>query len=146
MKEHTVIYKTWQINEHPNKEKCFDWIRNNWHDLGQFEVEEFAECFKALANYLQTTHDYSVCITGDRGEFLKLGEFDRSLLDDLKAEDCPLTGMHYDHDFINAVKSDELETALSALHANGEYIYSDEGLQDMCEANEYEFLENGKIY
>jgi len=41
MKEHTVIYKTWTIEDHPNKEACFDWIRNNWHDLGQFEVNEY---------------------------------------------------------------------------------------------------------
>ena len=29
----TIELKVYTINEHPNKDKCFDWIRNNWYDL-----------------------------------------------------------------------------------------------------------------
>ena len=31
--------KVYTIEEHPNKEKCFEWIRNNWYDLNQYSVD-----------------------------------------------------------------------------------------------------------
>ena len=35
---------------------------------------------------------------------------------------------------------------LKAIHEETEYIYSDEGLFELCECNEYEFNEEGNIH
>ena len=57
-----------------------------------------------------------------------------------------MTGRCYDQDVIEGINKDELEEAvLKTLHAEGEYIYSDEGLRETCEANGYEFTEDGKF-
>jgi len=32
------------------------------------------------------------------------------------------------------------------LHDEGEYIYSDEGIEDLCEANGYFFTEDGAFH
>ena len=29
----TIKIKVYTIKDHPNKEKCFEWIRDNWFDL-----------------------------------------------------------------------------------------------------------------
>ena len=137
---------TYTIDDHPNPERVFDWIRNNWHDLGQFEVEEFVSCFKSLAKYLGTTFDYSVSIFPDQGEYLKLGDFDFNLLRDCNPSDLPITGICWDYDFIVALNEGNINNALNALHKQGEYIYSDEGLKEFCEANEFEFTANGEMW
>ncbi len=31
--------KVYTIEEHPNKDKCFEWIRNNWHGLSSWELD-----------------------------------------------------------------------------------------------------------
>jgi len=36
--------------------------------------------------------------------------------------------------------------ALRFLHDEGEYIYSDEGLTELCDANEYHFTESGAFH
>ena len=33
----TTVY---MIDEHPDKAKCFEWIRNNMFHLGEYEVDE----------------------------------------------------------------------------------------------------------
>lgn len=144
----TKTINIYAIGEHPQPEKCFDWIRNNWHDLGQFCVDEMLDSLKALANEIDGVLDYSLSIVPDRGEYVTIKGFDQTKLERLytKREDCPLTGVCYDHDVIEALYNGELETAvLKTLHAEGEHLYSDEGLREICEANEYEFDENGKF-
>jgi len=46
----TIITKTdvYKIEEHPDKEKCFDWIRENWHDLNSHSVDDIINSLKAL--------------------------------------------------------------------------------------------------
>lgn len=144
----TKTINIYTIDEHPNPEKCFDWIRNNWHDLGQHCVDEMIDSLKALAKEIDGELDYSLSIVPDRGEYVTIKEFNRAKLARLykRREECPLTGMCYDQDVIEALNKDELESAvLKTLHAEGEYIYSDEGLRETCEANGYEFTEEGKF-
>ncbi len=144
IKEHTI--KTYTIDDHPEPERVFDWIRNNWHDLGQFECEEFVACFEALAKKLDSRYDYNVSIFPDRGEYLIL-DIDYDNLPDLgKPEDYPITGFHYDYAFLVALNEGNINNALDALHEQGEGIYSDEGLIELCEANEYMFTESGELY
>ncbi len=44
-----IIIKVYTIEEHPKKELCYEWIRNNWHDLNQQSIDEIIESIKALS-------------------------------------------------------------------------------------------------
>ena len=35
MKEN--IIKTWKIEEHPDKDAVYEWIREHWYDLGDYK-------------------------------------------------------------------------------------------------------------
>lgn len=142
----TETIKIYTIEDHPNPESCFEWIRNNWHDLAQHYVDDMIESLKALRDTIGGDLDYSLSVVPDRGEFCIFKNYDAAKLEELyKSKDsCPLTGMCYDIDIIEAIKDNSLESAvLSILHKEGEYAFSDEGLRDTCEANGYEFLEDG---
>ena len=161
IKTHEIT--TYTIDSHPYPEKVYDWIRNNWHDLGEFDVEDFADSFKALAERLGNARcDYSISLVPDRGEFLKLiGDISQEQIDALDADAMDLTGMGWDFTLIKALQAtdpDDYQTfdglnitidisgALSELHKQGEWLYSDEALKEHCEAHEYQFLANGKFY
>jgi len=142
----TETIKIYTIDEHPNKDKCYDWIRDNWHDLNQHSVEEVIESLKALEKEIGGSIDYSISQVPDRGEYIRLtGNYNREALCRLSAEDLPLTGTWSDYDVIVGMRTEDPEKVLTALHADTEHQYSDEGLFEMCEANEYEFYENGKV-
>ena len=78
-------------------------------------------------------------------------------------DNCPLTGACYDYDvlfplinFINARKPDNRDIEqilnectyelLKALKQELDYLETDEGIIERIEANNYEFLETGKLY
>jgi hypothetical protein len=143
MKQETI--QAYTIDQHPNKEAVFQWIRDNWHDLGEFAVNDFIESLKALADAIDGKLDYSIGIFPDRGEFIRITDFNQQKLDDLSGLDS-LTGVCYDQWVILSMKDEEIELALSFLHDEGEYIYSDEGLEDLCEANGYYFTEDGAFH
>jgi hypothetical protein len=44
----TVTIKQYQIDHHPEPQKCVDWVRDNWHDL--FDMEE---CLNALHKFAE---------------------------------------------------------------------------------------------
>ena len=141
------IRNIYEINEHPNQEVCFEWMRNNWHDLGQHIVEEMILSLKALADYTGGKLDYSIGITPDRGEFVKITDYDPDLLKEISntMDDCPLTGVCYDYAAIKGLKNGDLEEeVLTTLHNEGEYIYSDDGLLELAQANKYEFYATGQ--
>lgn len=144
----TKTIKIYTIEEHPNPEKCFQWIRDNWHDLGQHCVDEMVDSLKALAKEIDGELNYSLSIVPDRDEHVSIKEFDADKLEKLykKRDECPLTGVCYDHDVIEALHDGDLASAiLKTLHAEGEHLSSDDGLREMCEANNYEFNETGKF-
>jgi hypothetical protein len=143
MRQETINIYT--INEHPDKDACFQWIRENWHDLGDHVIEDAIESLKALAQAVNGTLGYCICINPDQSEYVTIKNYDKTALKALYKvrDECPLTGVCYDHDAIESLfKGDD--TLLNTLHAEGEFIYSDEGLQELCEANEYEFLTCGE--
>jgi len=146
MRQETINIYT--IEDHPEPDLCYDWIRNNWHDLGQHCVEDVIESLKVLAEKIDGKLDYSISINPDRGEFIRITDYDEHALKDiyLKRDDCPLTGVCYDFDVIYGLYHSELETkVLRMIHKEGEHIYSDEGLKETCIANEYEFNSNGSV-
>ena len=40
--------KVYGIAEHPNKDLCYEWIRDNWHGMNQHSVDEAIESLKEL--------------------------------------------------------------------------------------------------
>jgi hypothetical protein len=147
MKTYTVT--TYTIDEHPYPEKVYDWVRANWHGLGQDAVEEMVDSLKALRDAIGGRLDFALSLVPDRGEFVSLTDYDAEALAELlpRAGECPLTGMCYDADIIGALSADKLESrVLAVLHAEGGYTYSNEGIQEYVLANGYEFLASGEFY
>jgi len=138
--------KIFTIAEHPNKIKCFDWIRNNWFDLNQHSIEEIIESIKALSTKIGGSYDFSICQLPDRGEFIKFTDYNHEDLCRISQDDLPLTGVCWDADLIQGLREGDTNKVLNSLHADSEYVYSDEGLLELCESNEYEFNENGVFH
>ena len=143
----TIEFKVYTINEHPDKDKCFDWIRDNWHDLNEHSVQEVADSLKGLQTVIGGDMEYSISSFPFRGEYIAFKDYDEDLLNELDANELPLTGICWDGDLIESMQKDgDAYGVLRALHLDTEYIYSDEGLQEFCEANDYEFTEEGELH
>jgi len=140
----TICINVYQIQEHPNPSKVFDWIRDNWHDLNNHSRDEFILSLQALADKICGKLDYCLSVVPDRGEYLRIDDYDSDALAELDAGKCPLTGVCWDVDIIEAFQKGNPQSALKALHKDTEYLYSDEGLKEFCEANDYYFTESGK--
>ncbi|MDJ1139619.1 hypothetical protein [Marinicella marina] len=144
----TVTYNIYSINEHPNKDAVFNWVRDNWHDLNQYEVDELIKSLKALVSNIGGSLDYGISQVPDRGEFISITDYNREALKELneKIEEYPLTGCFWDYEVIKGLINRELGShCLKILHDSTEYVYSDEGLTEMLEANDYYFKENGEF-
>jgi hypothetical protein len=141
----TISFNVYQIEEHPNKTKCFEWIRNNWHDLNQHTVDEVINSLKKLQEIVGGDLKYSISQVPDRGEFISFRDYDHEKLCHLSSEDCSLTGYCWDIDVITHLRQDNINYLLKIIHSSTEYCYSDEGLENLCMANDYEFNENGKF-
>ena len=138
--------KVYTIDEHPNKENVYNWIRNNWHEENQHSVEEIVDSLKALQEKIGGRLDYCFGQNPDRGEYISLSGFQKKELKKLKAKELPLTGVCWDHEVIKGAKKGKFYNLLKTLHQDTEYHYSDEGLEQMCHANGYEFTEDGKFH
>lgn len=155
----TKEYKVYTIESHPNPIACYDWIRNNWHDLGDNDIEEAVYSLKAFALHIGAKLDYSISIVPCRGEFIRFYVDDELTIDDLSLDlrgDCPFTGTSMDEVILDAFRTKDNETlqealedveyrVLGSLHSRGEHLYSDEGLEELCECNEYQFKACGHI-
>lgn len=158
-------YKVYTIESHPNPELCFEWIRDNWYDLGDSSIQDSIESLEAFSSHIGAKLDYSISIVPDRGEYVRF-EFSGELpsLGDITIDldlsgNCPFTGVCYDETILDAFRESANDASatlndvlrdveyrmLKTLHDEGDYIYSDEGLKELCEANEYQFKECGEI-
>lgn len=136
--------KLYTIDEHPNKELCFNYIKDNWHDLNEHSVNEVADSIKALSKVIGGSYDYSIGQFPDRGEFISFNNYNKDELMKLNADECPLTGVIWDIDLIDGMQKGDNNKVLRTLHNNSEYIYSNEGLLELCDANNIEFDDKGK--
>ena len=136
--------KVYTIDEHPSKSLCFDWMRDNLHDLNDHSVQEVKDSIEALSEAIGGTNDYSFGAEPMRGEFVSFTDYDKEILMKLDADVYPLTGCWTDYRVIKSLQDNEPSSALTDLHDDTEYAYSDEGLQEMCETMEWEFTEQGK--
>lgn len=143
-----VITETvYTIDDHPNPNAVYDWVRGNWHDLGEHVGHEMLDSLKALADHVGGTLDYCFGLFPDRGQFVRITGGNRRLLKGLIARDCPLTGVWWDNTVIRGYREGSLERrVLSDLHGAGEYMYSDDGIREHIACNEYYFKINGEFY
>mgnify|MGYP001202003148 FL=1 len=141
----TIETKVYTIDEHPDQDKCFNWIRDNIYDLNEHSVHEVVDSLKALQKVIGGDLDYSIGQSPDRGEFITFNNYDEDSLRELSADECPLTGLCWDTSLIQSMQTNEnAYEVLRLLHKDTDYIYSDEGLRELCEANQYEFTEEGE--
>jgi hypothetical protein len=141
----TVKTNYYTIEEHPKKRNVYNWIRDNWHDLNDHNVDEFIDSLNELQKNIGGHLDYSISPIPDRGEYITLKQYDKEALYMLSSESCPLTGTAWDIDIIKALKKGRIEESLNALHEIAEYTYSDESLYEICECNEYYFNIEGEL-
>ena len=166
---------TYNINEHPDKEAAYQYIRDNWHDLGQHYLDESIESLKAFSDYFNADLDYAISVVPDRGEFITCNIADENisklsgnrlrtyLVNNFSkiSTCCPFTGCCYDETLLDQLRafikapdgrdfqellSDATSDLLKDLHSEGEYIYSDEGIHELLESNEYDLLIDGSIH
>ena len=138
-----VETKIYTIDEHPNKKLCFENIRNNSYDLNEDSLYEFIDSLKSLQDKVGGKLDYSISTSPCRGEFISFEYYDLDSLNSLEKYELPLTGLCWDYEIIEALQNGDVFDAVKSLHNDTEYVYSDEGLEDFCIANNYEFDEEG---
>ena len=142
-----VTETVYTIDDHPNPDAVYDWVRNNWHDLGEHNLHEMVGSLKALADHVGGILDYSIGVFPDRDEFVRITGGNRSCLKGIKSEECPFTGVCYDYEVIEGYRGENLEVkVLEVLREEGEYIYSNEGIHEMVLCNDYYFKSNGEFY
>jgi hypothetical protein len=143
----TIETKIFTIDDHPNEEKCFDYIRENIFDLNEHSLMDAIESIKMLTNFIGGKNDYSISQSPCRGEYVKFTDYDKESLMELDADECPLTGVWTDAELIESMqKYGNADGLINAIHDDTEYIYSDEGLRGLCECNQWEFTEEGQLY
>lgn len=160
----TITLNLYTIDEHPAPEKCYEWVRNNWHELHESQQDELIASLKAIAARMGCTLNYALSPVPDRGEMVSMhppGGTPAYSMSEWRAMEkesleCSFTGCTYDGllaDAINGAKHLNFRSvefrfsrlALDAAHAIGDDVYSDYGIHDMCEANGYYFLEDGTM-
>lgn len=141
-----IEIKVYTIDEHPEKELCFKWMRNNWHDLNYFAIEEIVESIIALSKVIGGTVDYEISQFEERDEFILFKNYDDDKLQELDVSKCPLTGCCYDIDVIECLRNNTMNIILKDIHKQSEYVYSDKGLYELCENNDYEFTIDGNVF
>jgi len=157
----TVIkeYKIYKFEEASRdlKDKIIDNLSSYLYDHC---MQERIETLKAFAKAIDGKLDYSISCVPDRGEHITIkpthDDFNYAHLFELvlKIDDCPLTGCTYDIDLLEHLvkpflSADSIKTALNeylkSIHSEYEAMLGDDYISDLCEANDYEFYESGKI-
>lgn len=139
-----------------------DKIRECFHLCNAFDyiLEERIESLKEFADYFGLELDYSLSLVPDRGEHISLKVISRRETLDLirkshELKDCPFTGVCYDEDLLEAfrdgehsldVLTDISHDYIERIHSEYDSLLSDDHLSEHCEANGYEFTENGELY
>lgn len=163
MRTVTESFKVYKYDTAPDevKEKIREYIVNNW-ELYEHCMDERIATLKGLAKELSCVLDYSLSCVPSRGEFIKLipKHDDIDLNIELQAlskneKSCPFTGVCYDDDILIDIKEggytidgvkNALKNYIESIHSEYDSMTKDEYIKDMCEANDYEFKENGELY
>lgn len=168
---------TYTIDEHPDKERVYKYVRENWHDLYAWEGENI-DSLKAFCEHFNLklihwelslcSYSYVVAQVPDDLEGLvgvRLWKYlnNNGLLHNgLLSGNCPFTGYCMDENLLDPIRAfmkkpdtglgfqgliDEcLDAWVKAYIADWEYAYSDEGIHEHLQANEYQFTEEGSLW
>jgi len=158
MRQITHTYTVYRIGEHPDKERCINWVRDNVHDLNQHDVDEMIASLKVLQERVGGSLDYCVGQFPERGEYIRFTDYDKDAFTEVwreawKALDADvdssgeiLTGTFWDWTVIKHVRRNDMKGLLGIIHRESECAYSDEGIEEIADANEWEFKEDGSLY
>lgn len=139
-------YKVYTIDSHPNKNLVFNWVRENWEIYDSY-IQEFAQSLRALDEKLKGALNWSVGpVACD--SFIKVQkDFDIEVFEALynERENCPLTGVCYDVEILEGLKSRDFSKALEGLETDCNHSLTEEYLSEHLLANEYYFKESGEI-
>tara|TARA_R100001440_G_scaffold73822_1_gene98698 strand:+ start:205 stop:639 length:435 start_codon:yes stop_codon:yes gene_type:complete len=138
-----MTYTVYKIDEHPDKEKCYEWMRENLHHLADYEKDELIYSLKALRDHIGGRLKYGVCLWPDRGEHIYFTDYNEELLNALDADACPLTGTFWDAEVIEHLRADDIRGLLDKLHDSYNLHYTDDALHETAEASEWEFNKDG---
>lgn len=141
-----ITYKIYTIEEHPYPEKVFEWIRENWHDLPDYCIQELVGSLRALEKVAGGLLTYQISAFPDRGDHISYIEYDKDIINSLDTRSYPLTGHIYDQNVITNVKENRTKDLLEMIYKQTDYMYSSKALYEHCEVNEYEFYEMGSFY
>lgn len=142
----TIKTKVWYIDEHPNKEAVYKWMRIYMIYLNDESLEEVKDSLIALRNIIGGELEFKFSARPSRGEYISFTNYDVDKLNELEADLLPLTGVCWDYELVKGMQEDgDASRVLLALHKSTEYVFSDEGLHEICTANDYEFKEKGKL-
>ena len=164
MREITETFTVYKFSDAPDdvKEKITEYFKDD-HSFYDHCMVERIETLRALAKYCNATLNYSISCVPDRSEFITIvcpsdarNDINRILKELFQETDsCPLTGVCYDDDLIDDIKKggatikslqDALNKYIESIHSEYDSMLDDDYLSDHCEANEYEFYENGEMY
>ena len=70
----TIVYT---INDHPDKDLCFEWMRNNQPDLNNHNLEEIVASLKALKKVVGGDMDYTIGQYPDGNDFISWTGYDK---------------------------------------------------------------------
>jgi len=151
---------TFEEASKPLRDKIRDDFNYNGDIYSHCMIERL-HTLKEVACLLNAGLDYSISCVPDRGEYIRMNpkyeELDfQALWEAIDIEQaCPLTGVCYDHDIIDHLSkynlnvdalNNALDNYITSIHEEYESMLTDEYLLDHCEANNYEFTNNGKLY
>lgn len=140
-----ITYRVYKIDEHPDKDRCFGWVRDNMHDLGEHEVDDLINSLVKLRETIGGQLNYSLSQVPDRGEYIRFTDYDEEALAKLDEESCPLTGVFCDHDVIECIRNNDMRGLISRLHDWCEYHYTDEAIEEQALVNDWEFTIEGRL-
>lgn len=140
-----ITYTVYKIDEHPDKDRCFNWVRDNMHDLSQHEVDDLVNSLVALSETIGGQLHYSLSQVPDRGEFIYFKNYNEEALAELDEEGCHLTGVYCDMDVIECVKNNDMRELIDRLHEWCGYHYTDEALEEQAHSNDWEFTIEGRL-
>jgi hypothetical protein len=69
MTSHVHKITTHTIDSHPDPDLVYDWVRSNWHDLGDYNVQECMDTLKGFCKHFDLElKDWCISSVPDRGE------------------------------------------------------------------------------
>ena len=137
-----VETKVYTIDTHPEKNKVFEWIRNNWFDLHTYEAEDLIHSLNKISKQLGSKVDYRFSCFPDQGDYIKFEKYNvEDIIFDIEKAN------YWDIVVFEALKEKDPDSILDAFYTMCKYIYYDDRyLEDLCASNEYEFTEDGSYY